>query len=176
MSNNSSENNYSLDEKNSNNFSLENSPEENNFGSQEKISEINYNSSYKDNKVNNYKFKKKKKKAFCNENISEIIDSFLTKLFNNDSILIIDKNNLDDLFLIFKEITLSEENGCSASIVINIDKFEIKYNKINSYNDNNTNEFSNNEQMNDLNDSEENEEDIEMKKSKTESDIKKKKN
>ena len=65
---------------------------------------------------------------------SDIINSFLTYLYNNNSNLIIDKNNLNAIFLIFKQIISSGNDEYSVSILMNINNFEIKYNtmKLNS--------------------------------------------
>ena len=62
-----------------------------------------------------------------NKNNKDILDSFLTKLYNNDSILIINEKNINDIFSIFKQIIFSESNVFITSIVMNINNFEVKH-------------------------------------------------
>ena len=83
-------------------------------------------------------------------NKNEIINSFLTKLFNNDSKLIIDQNNFKEIFLIFKKIIMPKNNELPASILININNFEIKYDNLNTNINKNIN-INNTENLNDDN-------------------------
>lgn len=150
--NNSSKNNSLLSEEKNNNDNDENSPD-----LDKNLNKIYFNSISKENHSKKTERKHRHKDHNNNENISEIINSFLSKLFNNDSILVIDKNNIKEIFSTFKKIVLSEENGCSGSIVMNIDKFEIKYDtKISSDINDNENSKDINEKIDDANDINEN--------------------
>ena len=100
--NNSSKNNSLLSEEKGNNDNMESSPDPD-----KNINDIYYNSISKDNHSNKKKKKHKHEEPLNNnENISEIINSFLSQLFNNDSILVIDKNNIKEIFSTFKKIVL----------------------------------------------------------------------
>ena len=101
---------------------------------------------------NNIEINTKKENKFFNFDTKDIINSFLTKLYNNDSTLIINENNLKEIFFVFKQI-LSESNEFSTSIILNINNFEVKHDK-NKKNNKRANYIKNN--------------DIDMEKSKTE--------
>ena len=64
-----------------------------------------------------------------NTDKKNIINTFLAKLYNNDSTLIINNDNLKEIFFVFKQI-LTNSDEFSTSIVININNFEVKYDKI----------------------------------------------
>ena len=93
-----------------------------------------------------------------NFNINLDIRFFLDKLYNDNSILVINKYNIDNIFDLFKKIILSKANEYFTSLFININNFEIREEKINDdkiFNQNNKNELIKSEK-------------IEMKKCKTE--------
>ena len=97
-----------------------------------------------------------------NSDKKNIINTFLTKLYNNDSTLIINNDNLKEIFSIFKQI-LTKSGEFSTSIVINISNFEVKYDKIN--------EIKKKNEINNINIK--SKENIDIKENKSEFDIKK---
>jgi len=131
--NNNSININSLNEKYKNINNYNNFIDKNIFKILEIESSINFEiisndiNSY-NNKIN---FQKDNLNYNINENGDNVINNFLIKLYNSNSILTIDQYNLDEIFLLFKKILLTKINEYSASIIIDINNFEVKYNDIN---------------------------------------------
>ena len=132
--NNNSTNINSLNEKCDNLHNYNNYFDKNIFN----ILEIESNTNFEiiSNDINFYTNKINFQKDNLNYNIHDNgnneINNFMTKLYNNNSILTINQTNLDEIFLVFKQIILSKINEYSTSIIIDINNFEIKYNNINS--------------------------------------------